>query len=250
MNDKIFDYCLRIGDSSLILSHRIGEYCSKAPLLEEDLAITNVGLDLLGQAESFLNYAAELKGNTTADELTFKRKEKDFRCLHLVQTPNIDFAFILTRQFLIDCYHQTLFNQLVNSQDERISGISKKAIKEINYHLKRSTEWILRLGLGTDHSNKRLQNAVNELWMYTDELFIDNETDIKMNILNIGPLSSSLKNPWEQLVISTLRSASIEVPEANLYSLQYGKNGFHTEYLGYILAEMQHLPLLYPDASW
>ena len=250
MNDKIFDYCLRIGDSSLILSHRIGEYCSKAPLLEEDLAITNVGLDLLGQAESFLNYAAELKGNTTADELTFKRKEKDFRCLHLVQTPNIDFAFILTRQFLIDCYHQTLFNLLVNSQDERISGISKKAIKEINYHLKRSTEWILRLGLGTDHSNQRLQNAVNELWMYTDELFIDNETDIQMDNLNIGPLSSSLKKPWEQLVMSNLSAASIDIPEANLYSLKYGKNGFHTEYLGYILAEMQHLPLLYPDATW
>ena len=136
------------------MSHRIGEYCSKAPLLEEDLAITNVGLDLLGQAESFLNYAAELKGNTTADELTLKERKKIFVVFHLVQTPNIDFAFILTRQFLIDCYHQTLFNQLVNSQDERISGISKKAIKEINYHLKRSTEWILRLGLGLTIATK------------------------------------------------------------------------------------------------
>ena len=250
MKDNILDYCLRIGDTSLILSHRIGEYCSKAPVLEEDLAITNVGLDLLGQAESFLNYAAELKGNTTADELTFKRKEKDFRCLHLVQTPNIDFAFILTRQFLIDCYHQVLFNQLISSEDERISAISKKAIKEINYHIKRSSDWMIRLGLGTEYSNQRVQNAVNELWMYTDELFVDNQTDVQIDILNIGPLSSSLKKPWEQLVISILSSASIDIPETNLYSLQYGKNGFHTEYLGYMLAEMQHLPLLYPDATW
>ena len=112
MNDKLIDFCLRIGDTSLILSHRIGEYCSKAPLLEEDLAITNVGLDLLGQAENFLTYAAELKGNTTADMLTFKRKEKNFRCLHLAQTPNTDFAFILTRQFMLDCYHKLLFENL------------------------------------------------------------------------------------------------------------------------------------------
>ena len=109
---------------------------------------------------------------------------------------------------------------------------------------------MLRLGMGTDHSNQRLQNAVDELWMYTDELFIDNETDIQMDTLNIGPLSSSLKKPWEQLVFSTLSDSSINIPEANLYSLKYGKNGFHTEYLGYILAEMQHLPLLYPDATW
>ena len=250
MNNEILDYCLRIGDTSLILSHRIGEYCSKAPVLEEDLAITNVGLDLLGQAENFLNYAAEIKGNTSADELTFKRKEKDFRCLHLVQIPNIDFAFILTRQFLIDCYHHSLFNQLVNSTDQRITGISKKAIKEINYHIQRSADWMVRLGFGTEYSNQRLQNAVNELWMYTDELFIDNDTDIQMDLLKIGPLSSSLKKPWEKLVMSTLSSADIKIPDANLYSLKYGKDGFHTEYLGYILAEMQHLPLLYPNAIW
>ena len=128
MKNELIDYCLRIGDSSLILSQRIAEYCSKAPILEEDLAITNVGLDLLGQAENFLNYAAKLKENTTADLLTFKRREGDFRCLHLVQTPNTDFAFILARQFLMDCYHQILFTKLLNSKDETILGISKKAL--------------------------------------------------------------------------------------------------------------------------
>ena len=250
MNDQLIDFCLRIGDTSLILSHRIAEYCSKAPLLEEDLAITNVGLDLLGQAENFLTYAAELKGNTTADLLTFKRKEKNFRCLHLAQTPNTDFAYILTRQFMLDCYHKLLFESLVSSKDDRISGISKKAIKEVNYHLKRSSDWIARLGLGTEESHAKLQNAIDELWMYTAELFVDNETDIKINQLKIGPLSSSLKNGWEELVIPVFENSSIIVPENHLFSLKYGKNGFHTEYLGYILAEMPHLPLLYPDAVW
>ncbi|MEJ6754571.1 MAG: phenylacetate-CoA oxygenase subunit PaaC [Flavobacteriales bacterium] len=250
MKNELIDYCLRLGDSSLILSHRIAEYCSKAPILEEDLAITNVGLDLLGQAENFLTYAAELKGDTTADLLTFKRREGDFRCLHLVQTPNTDFAFILARQFLMDCYHQTLFSKLISSEDETILGISKKAIKEVNYHLDRSNDWIKRLGLGTTESNERLQNAVNDLWMYTDELFIDNSTDIAMNKNKIAPLSSNLKSEWLEMVESALKFSEIKIPQEIRYSLRYGKDGFHTEYLGFILAEMQHLPLLYPDATW
>ena len=250
MKNELIDYCLRLGDSSLILSHRIAEYCSKAPILEEDLAITNVGLDLLGQAENFLTYAAELKGDTTADLLTFKRREGDFRCLHLVQTPNTDFAFILARQFLMDCYHQILFSKLISSEDETILGISKKAIKEVNYHLDRSNDWIKRLGLGTTESNERLQNAVNDLWMYTDELFIDNSTDIAMNKNKIAPLSSSLKSDWSEMVKSALKFSEIKIPQEIRYSLRYGKDGFHTEYLGFILAEMQHLPLLYPDATW
>ena len=250
MKNELIDYCLRLGDSSLILSHRIAEYCSKAPILEEDLAITNVGLDLLGQAENFLTYAAELKGDTTADLLTFKRREGDFRCLHLVQTPNTDFAFILARQFLMDCYHQILFSKLISSEDETILGISKKAIKEVNYHLDRSNDWIKRLGLGTTESNERLQNAVNDLWMYTDELFIDNSTDIAVDKNKIAPLSSNLKSDWLEMVESALKFSEIKIPQEIRYSLRYGKDGFHTEYLGFILAEMQHLPLLYPDATW
>jgi ring-1,2-phenylacetyl-CoA epoxidase subunit PaaC len=150
----------------------------------------------------------------------------------------------------MDCFHKLLFENLISSKDETISGISKKAIKEVNYHLKRSSEWMTRLGLGTEESNEKLQAAVDELWMYTDELFIDNETDVFAKENHIGPLSSSLKKDWAELVTPVLENASIKVPENNLFSLKYGKNGFHTEYLGYILAEMQHLPLLYPDAIW
>ena len=250
MKDSIIDYCLRLGDTSLILSQRIAEYCSKAPHLEEDLAITNVGLDLLGNAENLLNYAADLIGNTTSDELAFKRKEKDFRSIHLVETPNTDFAFILVRQFFIDVYNNLLFEKLCESKDETIAGISKKSIKEVKYHLIRSKDWMIRLGKGTTESNQRLQNAVDELWMYTEELFFDNETDLLMAKENIGPLNKDLKEIWMDTTIKTLEESNIIIPENIHYTLQYGKNGYHTEYLGYLLAEMQHLPLLYPEAKW
>ena len=250
MNQSLYEYCIRLGDTPLILSQRIGEYCSKAPHLEEDLAITNVGLDLLGQAENFLNYAASLKEELTADELAFKRKEKDFRSLHLVEVPNIDFAYVLVRQFFIDVYHNLFYTSLCNSKDETIAGISKKSIKEVRYHLQRSQDWIIRLGQGTDESNHRLQVAINELWMYIDELFYDNEIDNEMTKEGIGVSNREIKNDWFNMVTDTLNDAGLSSPENIPYTLQYGKDGFHTEYMGYLLAEMQHLPLLYPDAIW
>ena len=250
MNQSLYEYCLRLGDTPLILSQRIGEYCSKAPHLEEDLAITNVGLDLLGQAENFLTYAASLKEELTADELAFKRKEKDFRSFHLVEVPNIDFAYVLVRQFFIDVYHNLFYTSLCNSKDETIAGISKKSIKEVRYHLQRSQDWIIRLGQGTEKSNHRLQVAINELWMYIDELFYDNEIDNQMTKEGIGVSNREIKNDWFNIVNNTLNDAGLSSPENIPYTLQYGKDGFHTEYMGYLLAEMQHLPLLYPDAKW
>ena len=250
MNQSLYEYCLRLGDTPLILSQRIGEYCSKAPHLEEDLAITNVGLDLLGQAENFLTYAASLKEELTADELAFKRKEKDFRSFHLVEVPNFDFAYLLVRQFFIDVYHNLFYTSLCNSKDETIAGISKKSIKEVRYHLQRSQDWIIRLGQGTEESNHRLQVAINELWMYIDELFYDNEIDNEMTKEGIGVSNREIKNNWFNIVTDTLNDAGLSSPENIPYTLQYGKDGFHTEYMGYLLAEMQHLPLLYPDAKW
>ena len=250
MNQSLYEYCLRLGDTPLILSQRIGEYCSKAPHLEEDLAITNVGLDLLGQAENFLTYAASLKEELTADELAFKRKEKDFRSFHLVEVPNIDFAYVLVRQFFIDVYHNLFYTSLCNSKDDTIAGISKKSIKEVRYHLQRSQDWIIRLGQGTEESNHRLQVAINELWMYIDELFYDNEIDNEMTKERIGVSNREIKNDWFNIVTDTLNDAGLSSPENIPYTLQYGKDGFHTEYMGYLLAEMQHLPLLYPDAKW
>ena len=250
MNQSLYEYCIRLGDTPLILSQRIGEYCSKAPHLEEDLAITNVGLDLLGQAENFLTYAASLKKELTADELAFKRKEKDFRSFHLVEVPNIDFAYVLVRQFFIDVYHNLFYTSLCNSKDETIAGISKKSIKEVRYHLQRSQDWVIRLGQGTEESNHRLQVAINELWMYVDELFYDNEIDNQMTKEGIGVSNREIKNDWFNMFTDTLNDAGLSLPENIPYTLQYGKDGFHTEYMGYLLAEMQHLPLLYPDAKW
>ena len=218
--------------------------------MEEDLAITNVGLDLLGQAENFLTYAASLKEELTADELAFKRKEKDFRSFHLVEVPNIDFAYVLVRQFFIDVYHNLFYTSLCNSKDETIAGISKKSIKELRSHLQRSQDWIIRLGQGTEESNHRLQVAINELWMYIDELFYDNEIDNEMTKEGIGVSNREIKNDWFNVVTDTLNDAGLSSPENIPYTLQYGKDGFHTEYMGYLLAEMQHLPLLYPDAKW
>lgn len=250
MNQSLYEYCLRLGDTPLILSQRIGEYCSKAPHLEEDLAITNVGLDLLGQAENFLTYAASIHSKLSADELAFKRKEKDFRSFHLVEVPNIDFAYVLVRQFFMDVYHNLFYTSLCNSKDITIAGISKKSIKEVRYHLQRSQDWIIRLGQGTEESNLRIQYAIDELWMYIDELFHDNEIDNKMTQVGIGVSNNALKSNWFNMVTSTLNDAGLSTPENIPYTLQYGKDGFHTEYMGYLLAEMQHLPLLYPDAKW
>ena len=250
-NLNLYQYCLQLGDTSFILSHRIAEYCSKAPHLEEDLAITNVGLDLLGQAESLLKYAAETKGDgTTEDDLVFKRKEKDFRSIHLSEIPNFDFAFILARQFLMDVYNNLLFSKLSESKDDIINGISKKSIKEIRYHFQRSKNWVIRLGQGTEESNQRIQYAFDELWMYTNELFYNSSVEIELEKEGIAVLSSSLENEWRKKTNEVIVEAGLVVPENQPHSIQYGKDGVHTEYLGFLLAEMQHLPLLYPDAKW
>jgi ring-1,2-phenylacetyl-CoA epoxidase subunit PaaC len=251
MDTNLYTYCLRLGDNGLILSHRIAEYCSAGPQLEEDLAITNVGLDLLGQAESFLKYAADLKGEgTTEDDLAFKRKEKDFLCVHLTEIPNIDYGYIMARQFLMDVFNYFLYSRLKNSKDEIIAGISAKAIKEVTYHLNRSSDWIIRLGQGTIESHQRIQTAFDELWMFTDELFESDEIERSLEQQGIGVDSSSLKKDWINKVNDVFSLARLEVPKIEKHSLQYGKFGSHTEYLGYLLAEMQHIPLLYPDAKW
>ena len=154
------------------------------------------------------------------------------------------------RQFFIDVYHNLFYTSLCNSKDETIAGISKKSIKEVRYHLQRSQDWIIRLGQGTEESNHRLQVAINELWMYIDELFYDNEIDNQMTKEGIGVSNREIKNDWFNIVTDTLNDAGLSSPENIPYTLQYGKDGFHTEYMGYLLAEMQHLPLLYPDAKW
>jgi ring-1,2-phenylacetyl-CoA epoxidase subunit PaaC len=172
MESNLYKFCLRLADTSFILSYRLGEYVSHAPFLEEDLSITNVGLDLIGQAESLFKYAAEIKGGgITDDDIAYKREESEYLNFHLVEYPNEDFAFITVRQFFMDVYNYYLFTALKNSSDPTIAAVAAKSIKEVNYHLKRSRKWMLRLGDGTEVSHNKIQYAVNELWKYTDELF-------------------------------------------------------------------------------
>jgi len=251
MENHLYNYCLRLADTSLILSYRLSEYSSHGPFLEEDLALTNVGLDLIGQAEGLFNYAATVKGDgTTADEIAYKRDEVDYKNLHLVEFPNEDFAFITVRQFLMDTYNFYLYTALKNSSDSTIAAIAAKSLKEVTYHLKRSSEWMLRLGDGTEESHHKIRTAVNHLWMYTDELFDMDNTDEELISKGIAVDLNEIKEKWNQKVDSVLSEATLSQPEHTKHSLVYGKKGGHTEYMGYILNDMQYLTNRYPTATW
>lgn len=249
MDKNLYEYCIRLGDNGLILSHRLAEYSSNGPFLEEDLAITNVGLDLLGQAESFLKYAAEI-GGTTEDALAFKRPEQDYKCVHMVEFPNKDFAYIMARQYFMDVFNYELYTRLKNSSDQIIAAIAAKSLKEVTYHKRRSTEWMYRLGEGTEESNQRLQAAVDELWKYTDELFLMDEIEKTALEKGYGVDLAVIKSVWESTVKEVFAEAGITYPTQPVHSLMYGKQGFHTEYFGFLLTDMQYLNLLYPDATW
>ncbi len=248
--ENTIKYYLQIADNALILSHRLSEYSSKGPFLEEDLANTNVALDLIGIAESVLNKTAELIGpQKTGDDLAYRRPEHEFFNCLLVEQPNTDFAHIMVRQFLTDSFHFYFFSELTKSKDEFLSGLAFKSLKEITYHLRRSSEWMVRLGDGTEEAHLKTQNALNTLWKYTHEFFSENEADKKGLSMGIGVDLTSVKNSWLQKVREIMYMATLKIPE-NDYQLTGGKEGKHTEHMGYILAEMQFLPATYPDASW
>lgn len=243
-------YSLRIADSSWILGNRLGEYCSKGPFLEEDLAITNVGLDHVGLSEALYKYVAELDGTKSADDFAFRRAEHEYFNIQLVEYPNEDFAYIMARQFLFDVYQFFFLEALVESKDETLAALAQKSLKEVTYHIRRSTQWMYRLGDGTETSHLKIQGALNELWMYKDELFFMDVTDEEMIKAGIGVNLDSIKTKWEDRVNEVLTKSTLTVPENPLFSLQYGKNGHHTDYMGYILLDLQYLNSKYPDAKW
>jgi len=243
-------YVLRLGDNSLILSHRLAEYSSRGPFLEEDLAISNVALDHLGQAELFLKYAAELEGKgRTEDDLAYRRPEVEYLNCQLVEQPNTDFAYIIARQYFIDTFNFFLYDFLKSSKDETIAAISARAVKEVKYHLRRSSEWVVRLGRGTKESRIKMQQAIDDLWMFTGELFEMDETDSELIANGIIPDHRDIKNQWDEHVTATLKEANLQRPE-NEYMISGSRAGIHSEYLGHILSEMQYLQRAYPDAVW
>jgi len=250
MNNALYQYTLRLADNGLILSHRLAEYISRGPFLEEDLALTNTGLDILGQSEALLKYAAEQNGSVDADLLAFGREECDYRNVHLVEYPNEDYGYIITRQFFMDVFNFYLYSQLQDSKDETIAAVASKSIKEVTYHLKRSSEWIVRLGDGTQESHERIQTCINHLWMYTDELFEEDGINEELKAAGIAADLSIVRKEWNAKVAEILELATLKKPEQPKYSLVYGKDGGHTEYMGYLLTEMQFLKNRFPNAVW
>jgi ring-1,2-phenylacetyl-CoA epoxidase subunit PaaC len=245
-----FQYLLHLGDNSLILGQRNAEWCGHGPVLEQDIALTNISLDLFGESRNIYQYAAQLKGdNHTEDTLAFLRDVLDFKNVLLVEQPNIDWAYTICRQFFFDAFHYLLQHELLNSKDEKIVEIANKTIKESAYHLKWSSEWMIRLGDGTDISHQKIQNAVNDLWEFTGELFIPSDIETAAFELGIGADLRKIKKDWEDKVFSILNEATLSHPQ-NIYFQTGGKTGIHSEHLGFVLAEMQYLQRSHPGAEW
>lgn len=250
MNQNLYKYILGIADNSLILGQRLGELCGHGPSLETDIACTNVSLDLFGQVRSYYQYAAKIKGdNSSEDTIAFLRKEREYLNVLLVEQPNTDFAYIMARQFLFDVYHLLFLQELQKSQDLTLSAIANKSIKEVAYHQRFSSDWIKRLGDGTEESHTKMQTAINALWTYTDELFHQTEADIAMVEVGVGVDVTVLKTAYYNKVEAILQEATIEVPESKWFQ-KGGKQGIHTEHMGYILSDMQYMQRSYPNMEW
>ena len=242
-------YILRIADTTLILSQRLSEWCSKGPSLEEDIALSNISLDLLGQASGLLEYVSKLNGEISADEYAFKRDEREFYNFQICEIENGHFGDTIIRQFLIDIYFKLYYQDLEKSKDETLSALATKSLKEVSYHLRHSSNWVIRLGDGTQESKDKIQKSLNNIWKYTGEFFEMDELDKKMLKEKIGVNNKDLKKDWDKLVDETLIKAKLKRPEDG-YMMTGSKKGIHTEMLGKILSEMQYLPRAYPDAKW
>ena len=242
-------YYLQIADNALILSHRLSEYCSNAPYIEEDLANTNVALDLIGLAESIYVKVAEIEGEINGDYYAYRRKENDFLNCLMVEQENKDFAHIIVRQFFMDNFNFYFFSELTKSKDTFLSEIALKSLKEVTYHLRRSSEWMIRLGDGTDIANKKMEKAINHLWKFTPELFVESEVDEKLKLTGEGVDLKIVKSLFDQKMNEIMFMSKLKKPVDN-FAIYGGKSGKHSEFLGHILCEMQFLPSKYPDAVW
>ncbi|WP_079554947.1 1,2-phenylacetyl-CoA epoxidase subunit PaaC [Arthrobacter sp. 49Tsu3.1M3] len=242
------EFALRLGDDALILAQRLGHWISRAPELEEDVALGNIALDELGHARSFLSYAGGLDGRSE-DDLAYFRREHEFRSAALFEQPNGDFAVTIARQFVVSYYQFELYRRLTSSTDSTLAGIAAKAVKEVDYHRDHSAQWVLRLALGTDESRRRMIHAFKVIWPYVDELFRDDELTGRLSEAGAAPQPSSLREDFDRLTGEILAEAELEVPNVQP-SPGGGRRGLHSEHLGYILAEMQVLAREYPGASW
>ncbi|MGZ4612300.1 MAG: 1,2-phenylacetyl-CoA epoxidase subunit PaaC [Kineosporiaceae bacterium] len=243
-------YALALGDDALILSHRCGEWISNGPQLEEDVALANIGLDLLGQARSLLTYAGEVEGaGRTEDDLAYLRDERRFTNVQLVELPNDDFAVTMARLLAFSTYQLALYEGLAESADATLAAIAAKAVKEVAYHRDHAASWVVRLGDGTDLSHRRMQAGLDRIWPYTGELFDASWIDPALLDAGIAVDASGLREPWEASVRGVLRQATVTCPEG-AQRPDRGRHGIHTEAMGHLLAEMQHLHRSHPGARW
>lgn len=250
-HQALFTYCVRLGDNALVLAQRLCEWCGHGPILEEDIAISNMGLDLLGQSRALYSYAATLEGaGRTEDDLAFHRNERQFLNRCLLEQPNGDFAVTMMKSFLYSSMAYLQFRELSRSKDETISGIAAKALKELTYHVRHTSQWVIRLGDGTDESHQRIANALQELWGFADELFEMDEVDRMLINAGVACDLDVLRTEWNQMVEEVLTQAQLSVPNLVGYRSKGGFKGIHTEHLGHMLSEMQYLPRAYPDAKW
>lgn len=244
------EYVLRLGDNALILGQRLSEWCGRAPVLEEDLALANMALDLIGQARLLLSHAGKLEGKgRDEDQMAFLRVERDYRNLTLAEVPNEDFGRTTVRNFLFSAFQVLLWEKLGRSSDAELAAIAAKSLKEARYHLTHAAEWVIRLGDGTELSQQKAQAALDYLWPYTAELFVASPTDDAIAAAGIGPAWSGLEAAWEASVLPVLAEATLVVPARTPFR-SFGKFGRHSEHMGHLLATMQYMQRTYPGASW
>ena len=249
--EALFQYCLRLGDNSLVLAQRLAEWGGHGPILEEDIALSNMSLDLIGQSRGFLTYAGTVEGKgRSEDDLAFMRGEREFTNFLMVEQPNGDFAATMLRSFLYGCFAYLQFRELMKSKDETISGLAGKSIKEVSYHVRHCGDWIVRLGDGTEESNRRMNDALAELWSFTNEFFENDEVITTLTKAGIGCDHAALRDEWMKMVLEIFAKATLVVPSATSYQATGGVNGLHSEHLGRLLAEMQYLPRTFPGATW
>lgn len=253
MNTPLLSYTLQLADNSFIYGHRLSEWCGHGPILEVDMALSNIALDTIGAARSFYQYAAELEGNgQTEDSYPYHRDVRDFRNVLLLELPRGDFAETMARSFFFDAYQSLFYRALTKSSDARLAAIAEKSLKEVTYHLRFSSEWVCRLGDGTAESKARIQAAIQKYWDYTGELFEAGAEEAALVAQGIAPDPAVLRAEWERLVTDTFQEATLSYPlrADGAWFHTGGKKGLHTEHLGFILAEVQYMQKSYPGCEW
>ncbi|MEO5643861.1 MAG: 1,2-phenylacetyl-CoA epoxidase subunit PaaC [Bacteroidia bacterium] len=249
--EALLDYLLRLGDNSLIAGHRLSEWCSKGPFLEEDIAMTNIALDYVGASRILLTYVGEVEGKgRTEDDLAYFRTHDKFKSALLLEQPNGDFAVTLAKQFYYSIFNFLLYTELQKSKDETLAGFATKALKEVTYHVRHVNEWVLRLGDGTEESHARIQKGIDDLWKYTDDLFATTEGDKLLQTEGIIPDVPALKSKWLEMIAEVLQRATLTMPDVNAFQQKGSREGKRTEHLSYILGEMQSIARAYPGAKW